>query len=127
MNKQQTARHLARQLRSNPTKAEKVLWEELRNKQFMGYKFLFQHPIFYKKDDGLKFFIADFYCHKLRLIIEVDGGIHENQREYDRIRTELLVSKEMKVIRFKNKEVLRNINKILICIKEQISPNQIIR
>ncbi len=117
---QQIARQLACQMRANPTEAEKALWTKLKGKQFMDYKFLFQHPVFYKKDDRLKFFIADFYCHKLRLIIEVDGGVHESQKEYDQARTELLSLKKIKVIRFKNTDVLENINKVLICIKDQI-------
>ena len=114
------ARQLARRLRNNPTEAEKVLWKKLRNKQFMGYKFLFQHPVFYRNNNRLRFFIADFYCHKLRFIIEVDGGIHEIQKEYDQIRTEFLSLKKIKVIRVQNNEVLENVNRVLIHIKDQI-------
>jgi very-short-patch-repair endonuclease len=117
---QQLARQLARNLRNNLTEAEKKLWEKLRKKQFMGYKFLSQHPIFYRNDAHLKFFIADYYCHDLMLIIEVDGGVHENQKEYDTTRTELLATKNIKVIRFKNEDVLNNINKVLIQIKKEI-------
>ncbi len=117
---QQIARQLARQLRNNPTEAEKVLWAKLRNKQFMGYKFLFQHPVFYKNNNWLKFFIADFYCHKLRLIIEVDGGVHETQKEYDHARTELLSLKNINVIRIQNIDVMENVNRVLINIKGQI-------
>ena len=117
---QQMARQLARRLRNNPTEAEKVLWEKLRDKKFMGYKFLFQHPVFYRDNNLLKFFIADFYCHKLRFIIEVDGGVHKNQKEYDQMRTERLSLKNIKVIRVQNTEVLENVNRVLICIKDQI-------
>ncbi len=118
---QQIARQLARELRNNPTEAEKVLWEKLRNRRFMGYKFLFQHPVFYKNDNRVKFFIADFYCHKLHLIVEVDGGVHESQHEYDIVRTEFLNAKNINVIRIKNEEVFSNINRSLIYIKKQIS------
>jgi very-short-patch-repair endonuclease len=71
----------ARQLRKRTTPSENNLWALLRKKQFEGYKFRRQHPI-YK-------FIADFYCHELRLIIELDGGIHLNpeQAAYDIGRT----------------------------------------
>lgn len=71
----------ATQLRKNMTSAEKMLWERLKNKQVLNYKFRRQHP--------LANFIADFYCHKAKLIIEVDGGIHETaeQKEYDLGRT----------------------------------------
>jgi very-short-patch-repair endonuclease len=117
---QQLARKLARDLRTNLTEAEKRLWQKLRNKQLMGYKFLSQHPLFYIWNNKVKFFISDFYCHALRLVIEVDGGIHELQEEYDRARTELLSVKNIKVIRFKNSDVINNINKVLIQIKNQV-------
>lgn len=60
----------AQNLRKNETKAEKILWIRFRNNQFGGYKFRRQHPI--------SLFIADFYCHKLKLIIEIDGEYHNN-------------------------------------------------
>lgn len=87
----------------------------------MGYKFLSQHPLFYKWNNKVKFFIEDFYCHKLKLVIEVDGGIHKNQKEYDIERTRYLSAKNMKVIRFQNKDVLENPNKILANIKKQLT------
>jgi very-short-patch-repair endonuclease len=75
---------LARNLRKNQTVSEKLLWEVLRRKSFSGYKFLRQHLIFYRIDNGwIEFFIADFYCAKLKLIIEVDGPIHKNKEDYD--------------------------------------------
>ena len=60
----------AKELRKNMTPAEKVLWQRLRNYKVDGFYFRRQHPI--------KFFIADFYCAKADLIIEIDGGIHNN-------------------------------------------------
>lgn len=72
----QFARQLAREFRKNPTPAEKQLWTKLRGKHLLGLKFLFQHPIFYRYENKKRFFVADFYCHKLKLVIEVDGGIH---------------------------------------------------
>jgi very-short-patch-repair endonuclease len=56
------------ELRNNPTKAEIILWEQLKNKDLFGVRFKRQHPI--------DIFIADFYCHKYKLVIEVDGEIH---------------------------------------------------
>jgi cyclase len=66
----------AKKLRNNPTKAESLLWDKLKQKQ-LGFKFRRQHPV-YK-------YIADFYCHKLKLIIEIDGDYHNEtyQKEYD--------------------------------------------
>jgi very-short-patch-repair endonuclease len=78
---------LARELRKNSTTAEKLLWEELRNRQLNGAKFYRQHPLIYEEDRGnLHFFIADFYCAEHKLVIELDGKIHEYQRNYDRER-----------------------------------------
>jgi len=83
-----------------------------RRRQFMGYKFLRQHPVFYEYYGKRKFFIADFYCHELKLVVEIDGGIHEKQKDYDRLRSEILESqKGLRVIRFNNEEVLKEINK----------------
>ena len=114
------ARQLARELRKNPTQAEIKLWQHLRNKQFMGFKFLRQHPIFIYLDDRKRFFIADFYCHEILVVIEVDGEIHRKQRDYDEMRSELLKSKMINVIRFTNDEVLDNINRTLIRLKERV-------
>jgi very-short-patch-repair endonuclease len=65
------------ELRNNPTQAEKALWKDLNNKDLFGFRFKRQHPI--------DIFIADFYCHKYKLVIEVDGEIHNNpdNKEYD--------------------------------------------
>jgi very-short-patch-repair endonuclease len=67
----------ARRMRNNPTEAEQILWEHLRKMRSKGFVFRRQHPI--------DIFIADFYCHKVKLVIEVDGEIHSNiqSREYD--------------------------------------------
>jgi very-short-patch-repair endonuclease len=97
---------LARDLRSNQTPAEIVLWNILRRKNLSAFKFLRQHPIFYRvKKKWVEFFIADFYCAKLQLIIEVDGKIHEQQKEYDNERDSKLLEKGISVVRIKNEEV----------------------
>ena len=107
------ARQLARDLRQNQTPAEKMLWKKLRNRRFRNLKFLRQHPIYYKFDNQKKFFIADFYCHEIKLVIEIDGKIHNKQIEYDQIRTEIINLKKINVIRFTNEEIYQNINLIL--------------
>jgi very-short-patch-repair endonuclease len=97
---------LARDLRSNQTPAEIVLWNILRRKNLSAFKFLRQHPIFYRVNkEWVEFFIADFYCAKLQLIIEVDGKIHEQQKEYDNERDSKLLEKGISVVRIKNEEV----------------------
>ena len=97
----------AEQLREALTPAEAVLWEQLRMNRLNGFRFKCQHPISH--------FIADFYCHKARLIIEIDGGVHdaEDQREHDANRTYILNEFGLTVIRFRNEEVLHRMNNVL--------------
>ena len=104
----------AQLLRRNETKAEKLLWEKLRNNQLGGLKFRRQHPV--------NIYIADFYCHKFKLIIELDGDYHnqEEQKQKDEVRTEVLRLNGLKIIRFKNEEVEQDINQVLTTIKNKI-------
>ena len=97
----------ARFLRKNETESEKILWEELKNNQLKGFKFRRQHPI------GL--YITDFYCHKLKLIIEVDGEYHNlpEQIEKDKERTQILESNGLRLIRFSNNEIQKNVEKTI--------------
>jgi very-short-patch-repair endonuclease len=121
MKVKQLATQISRELRKNQTTAEKVFWSVVRNKQIKGHKFLRQHPIFYQWNDKEKFFIADFYCRHLNLIVEINGGIHLQQKDYDQVRSEILQSqKDLRVIRFNNKEVLNNIQSILDRLKGEI-------
>jgi leucyl-tRNA synthetase len=77
----------ARQLRKNMTPEEKLLWKNLRNRKFFGLKFLRQHPIVYDTINNKPlFFVPDFYCAEKRTIIEIDGKIHDFQKEYDKRR-----------------------------------------
>ena len=111
----------AREMRKNPTEAEKKLWEYLRKMRTNGIIFRRQHPI--------DIFIADFYCHKLKLIIEVDGDIHNDTQiqEYDDGRSGELERYGIKVIRYKNEEIIENINCVInsinTTIKEITSPS----
>ena len=104
----------AQLLRRNETKAEKLLWEKLRNNQLEGLKFRRQHPV--------NIYIADFYCHKFKLMIELDGDYHnqEEQKQKDEVRTEVLRLNDLKIIRFKNEEVEQDINQVLTMIKNKI-------
>lgn len=105
---------LAKELRNNQTEAEIFLWENLGYLQGLNVRFKRQHPILY--------FIADFYCHKAKLIIEVDGGYHNipEQYLYDTNRDSELEDLGIKVIRFTNKQVLNDIKKTLNVIEEVI-------
>ena len=97
----------AAELRKNMTNTEEILWEKLKNKKLNGFKFRRQHAI--------NQFIADFYCHKVKLVIEVDGGQHNaiEQKEYDIGRTEELNNFGIKVIRFTNNEIENNLDEVL--------------
>ena len=104
----EAAKQLARELRKQQTPAETFLWNRLRNRHFLGNKFLRQHPIFFYYGDREAFFIADFYCREHRLVIELDGKSHEYQKEYDEFRTHIINDLGIKILRFKNEEVQGN-------------------
>ena len=85
------------------TRAECRLWFELlRNRQFLGLRFL--------KQRSVDRFIVDFYCAELKLVIEVDGDSHAEQIVYDELRTELLGRYGIQVIRYNNADVLNNLH-----------------
>jgi very-short-patch-repair endonuclease len=92
-------------MRSEPTEAENLLWQRLRRHHIHGLSFRRQHSI------GQ--FIVDFYCAKARLVIEVDGLIHQYQGEEDSIRQKYLESYDLKVLRFSNDIVLNNIDEVV--------------
>lgn len=103
---------LAREMRKEPTPAENALWQRLRGKQVLGYKFRRQHPI--------DRFIVDFYCTEARLVVEVDGPVHDYTQEEDAIRTEFIESLGLRVIRFNNDDVLQQIDTVLERIGEEL-------
>jgi cyclase len=105
----------AKAMRNNPTQAESVLWQYLSNNQRKGFRFKRQHPI--------KYFIADFYCHSKKLIIEVDGGYHRvpEQYEYDRNRDYELDELGLKILHFTNEQVLFDIENTLKTIDDELS------
>jgi very-short-patch-repair endonuclease len=95
----------------NQTPEEKLLWMNLRNRKFHGKKFLRQHPLIYGSyKNNPKFFIADFYCAESKLVIELDGKIHDFQREYDEQRDFIIQEMGLKVLRIRNEELLGVIN-----------------
>lgn len=110
-------RELARKLRKILTPQEKIIWEHLRNRKLNGKKFLRQYPIVVNFENKEKLFIADFYCAEIKLVIEIDGKIHHNRKEYDNFREYLLSLKGLNVIRFTNDEVENEIDNVLEKIK----------
>ena len=97
----------ARQLRAKETAAETLLWQRISKKQLANFRFRRQHPILY--------FIADFYCHEAKLIVEIDGGVHllPEQFQYDRARDNELRFHGLNIVRFSNEEVFNNIDNVV--------------
>jgi very-short-patch-repair endonuclease len=100
----------ARQMRKEPTNAEALLWTRLGNRQVDGLKFRRLHII--------QYFIVDFYCPKSKLVIEIDGPVHEVQEEYDQEREKILQELGYQVVRFKNSEVESNIDLLVASISD---------
>jgi len=103
------------ELRKNMTLAEKILWEELKRKEIFKVRFKRQHPI--------DIFVVDFYCHKAKLAIEVDGDVHlsEEVQERDDGRSHDIEKLGIKILRFTNKEVIENIEMVKQRILHEIS------
>jgi len=101
---------MTKALRKQMTLTESILWNRLNNKKILKVRFRRQHPI--------NNFIADFYCHGVRLVVEIDDEIHNSRREYDEGRTAEMERFGIKVIRFRNDEVENNIEYIIQKIEE---------
>ena len=95
----------AKRLRKRSTPAEVKLWQALRSRKLNGLRFRRQHPV------GR--FILDFYCPSKKLVIEVDGGIHTQRKDYDARRTEDLKKYGYRVLRFANEAVLSRLDIVL--------------
>ena len=102
----------ARLLRNKMTSEELILWERLKGKQICNTRFRRQHPI--------NKFIADFYCHAVKLVVELDGEIHLQQKEYDKERTSIIEEFGIEVIRFSNLEIIRNIDNVIVQIENRV-------
>ena len=99
---------IAARLRNNPTLSEEKLWRVIRNKQLDGRKFLRQHPIIYDSDrnnNDFFFFVPDFYCAAENLVIELDGKVHDFQKEKDYNRDKILTANNLRVLRIANDEL----------------------
>ena len=100
----------AKELRQRQTAAEEIIWEALRNRQLDGLKFRRQHPI-----DGC---VVDFYCAQARLVVEIDGSIHNSLKEQDEERQAWLEGRGFLVIRFSTDQVENNLASVLTRIAE---------
>ncbi len=110
----------ARLLRKQMTKAERILWEELRGRK-LGVDFRRQMPFVF----GDYHFIADFYCARKKIIIEIDGQVHYDKeiKEYDILREDIFTEAGYKIIRFKNEEVKNNLQSVIEKIKKSMMIN----
>jgi adenine-specific DNA-methyltransferase len=99
------AKEKARELRSQMTNAESLLWKQLKGRRFQGFKFRRQRP--------LGPYILDFICLEAGLVIEIDGGQHNEQQAHDQARTALIETQGLTVIRFWNHEVLNETPAVL--------------
>ncbi len=106
-----------RELRKNQTSAENIFWEIVRGKRFLGLKFRRQHQI--------GNYIVDFYCHSEKLIIELDGGIHNEpeQQKRDRQRDDYLKSLGHQILRFKNQDIFNNLEEVIETITNHLCPS----
>ena len=109
----QKLKPLARQMRKEPTAPEAKLWQYLRKEQICGVKFRRQYTI--------DRFITDFCSLEVRLIIEVDGPVHEYTHEEDQIRQAFLESLSFEVLRFPNLEVFTNLRAVVDVIEEAVT------
>lgn len=106
---------VARQFRKNPTPSEAILWQALRNRKLEGRKFRRQQPI--------GNFVVDFFCSSERLIVEIDGEIHESQKDLDQIRQELLESLGLRFLRISSELVETNLPLALDIIRQAYYPH----
>ncbi len=102
-------------LRKNMTLAELILWKKLKDRKIVSTKFRRQHPI--------DIFIVDFYCHEYKLVIEIDGEIHNNKEiiEYDLARTNKIKKFGIRVVRFTNYQIIFKMSEVIIRIKEVLA------
>ncbi len=101
---------VAKKLRLEMTPAETYFWKAVKGNKLNGLHF--------RRQQVVNGFIADFYCDKLKLVVEIDGGVHEKQKDYDAERDRIIETLNIKVLRFTNQEVLKDIKRVLEKILE---------
>ena len=108
----------AKELRRDMTSAEKILWQELRANKL---------GVHFRRQQVIAGFIADFYCHKAALVVEVDGDIHDLQQEEDARREKVLHEMGLSILRFKNDEILRDLSSVVARIKGLLQFNHLVK
>ena len=115
MSKPRPLTAIAKRLRKEMTDAERVMWRELRAHRFAGFKF--------KRQEPLGSYVVDFVCYEVKLIVDLDGGQHADQKEADEDRTRWLSSRKFRLVRFWNNDVLTNIAGVMHVIEKNLSPS----
>lgn len=110
--KYQYKKYLAKKFRKVSTRSEAILWNKIRNRQYLNLKFRRQYVVYN--------FVIDFYCFEYRLAIEIDGGIHQKQIIQDKTRQKIIETKKINFLRFTNREIESNINKVLVKINNYL-------
>ena len=109
----QKLKSLARELRKNSTLAEVLLWKQLKGRKLGGLQFARQKPI--------GEYIVDFFCPRLRLVIEIDGESHDNRQQKDAVRQKYLESLGLRVVRFLDRDVKKDIQAVIKQLEQEIS------
>jgi very-short-patch-repair endonuclease len=101
----------AKELRREMTPAEKILWNELRANKL---------GVHFRRQQVIQGFIVDFYCHRAALVVEVDGDVHDLQQDEDERREKALSALGLRIVRFGNDEVVRDVSAVVGKIKELV-------
>lgn len=109
----EVAKQLCRELRKKQTNAEAIFWEAVRDRRFQGFKFYRQYPLFFDYLGKETFFIADFFCHEQKLVVEIDGKIHDCRKDHDQLRTFIINLMNIEVVRFRNEEIENDLGDVL--------------
>jgi very-short-patch-repair endonuclease len=104
----------AKALRRSMTEAERVLWQHLRSNRLLGLHF--------RRQQVIRGFVVDFYCHQAALVVEVDGAVHDDQVEQDRERGRILTELGLRIVRFRNEEVVDDLSGVLARIRQACLP-----
>ena len=120
----EVAKVVCRELRKSSTEAERIFWEAVRAKK-LNEKFYRQYPIFHDIAGKETFFVADFYCHENKLIIELDGKYHQYRLKEDKARSKILNSLGLMIIRFRNEEIINELDSVLLKLKAGLKKNKL--
>jgi very-short-patch-repair endonuclease len=98
-------KQISRKLRNNSTLSEVLLWQQIKGRKVLGYQFMRQKPV--------NNYVVDFYCSKLKLIIEIDGGTHSDNQAKDKKRQEIIEGSGLSFLRFSDEDVKTNLAGVL--------------